>query len=281
VPHQPPIPDPPRPLTRRAARRAWAEPGVQFWWKSAIVVVLISGYVAWYHVAAALKQRYLVDHGVVVDAKAVKVLGVTEKDNARYGAQRDQSIPVEFEVIMPDGQLVTLKGYLPQGEGWIKVNQEMKLRVDPNDLTHWAEMTDLEPWWRVLAIPLFFMLPVALVLLTIAQWRRLATLRTWQHGDAATGIVVDLKHSATSPLSRLVRFTLADGDDKRVFVTLYPTRAAPAPGEAITLVHPPGRPDKAIAAELYNDPGNAIAATEQLPVQEEVAHAPTESEARA
>ena len=249
------IPAVPRPVTRQARRRAWAEAGVQVWWKSALVVLLVCAYVAYIHIEEATTQRRLFQKGVVVDARAVKVLGVTAKDNARYGSQRDQTIPVEFETILPDGRLVTLEGYLPPGPGWIKVNQEMKLRVDPDDLTNWAEVSDILPWWRVLAVPLFLMLPIALILLAIAWWRRRRVLKVWEQGIAGEAVAVEVRHSAISPLSRVVRFTLAEGEDKRVFTTLFSNRSGiPARGDSFAVVYPYDQPGRAIAVQNYIEP---------------------------
>ncbi|MEO6437090.1 MAG: hypothetical protein ABIP55_15205 [Tepidisphaeraceae bacterium] len=246
------IPPVPRPASPRAARRSWGEARVQGWWKLALLVLLITAFVAYNQAGEAIKQRRLAEKGVLVDAKAVKVMGVTEKDNPRYGGIRDQSIPVELETILPDGRIATLTGYLPPGEGWIKVNQELKVRVDPNDLTNWAEVGDILPWWRVFTIPLFLMLPVALVLLGLAWWRRQRVLRTWSQGLRARAVVVGLRHSATAPLSRIIRFTLAEGEDRRVFIALFPNKAGiPAKGDAFTLIYPYGRPDHGIVAELY------------------------------
>jgi hypothetical protein len=75
-------------------------------------------------------------------------------------------------------------------------------------------------------------------------------LRTWRDGEAAEAVALETRQSATAPMSRLLRFTVADSP--RVFTLLYPNRAAvPASGETFSIVHPPKRPDRAIAASLY------------------------------
>ena len=224
------------------------------WWKLAVAVLIVAVYVGYMQSGEAVKHRRLVRTGVVVDARAVKVQGVTETQNARFGVLRDQTVPVEFEARLPDGREILLSGYLPRGEGRIENNQEMKLRVDPDDPTHWGEMTDVDPWWRVLAVPLLLLLPIVLALLAVASWRRGRVLKAWRDGTAGQAVVLETRQSATAPMSRVLRFTLADSSDRRVFSLLFPNRAGvPAKGETFPIVYPPSRPDRAIAASLYTD----------------------------
>jgi hypothetical protein len=95
------------------------------------------------------------------------------------------------------------------------------------------------------------------IILAIAGWRRRGVLRTWRDGIRAAGVVVDIKHSAAAPRSRLVRFTFAEGPDRRVLTALYPAGAAlPRPGDPLVLLVPLDRPDDAIVADLYARPGD-------------------------
>ena len=57
-------------------------------------------------------------------------------------------------------------------------------------------------------------------------------------------------------MSRTLYFTLASAFDKRIFKTLYPTRAGvPQPGDVLHMVALHDRPQRAIVAELYNEGG--------------------------
>lgn len=248
------IPAAPRPVTARGRRRAWGEAGVAVWWKLALAVLVVAIYVGYMQSGEALKHRRLMRTGVVVDARAVKVQGVTPEQNARFGVMRDQTVPVEFQARLPDGREVLLSGYLPRGEGRIEVNQEMQLRVDPGDWTNWGEVIDVDPWWRVLALPLLLLLPIVLLLLALAYWRRGQVLKAWRDGTSGEAVVLETRQSATAPMSRVLRFTLADSTDRRVFSLLFPNRGGvPAKGETFPIVYPPNRPDRAIAASLYTD----------------------------
>jgi hypothetical protein len=51
-----------------------------------------------------------------------------------------------------------------------------------------------------------------------------------------------------------VRYTLGLEDDRRVFLTLFPTSAGQLqPGDELLMLTSPGNPARAIVAELYQD----------------------------
>jgi hypothetical protein len=53
-------------------------------------------------------------------------------------------------------------------------------------------------------------------------------------------------------VSRVVRFALADGNDRRVFHVLYPASSGKlVKGDKLLLVAPANRPSRAIVAALY------------------------------
>jgi hypothetical protein len=255
-PQQPPaLPATPRPITPRAARRAWGEAPVRFWWKSALVVALVTLYIAAFHVQSALRQRRLMRAGTPLMATITEVNGTPR---ANFTVVRDDEVHVKVTGTLPDGkELKDLPLALPASPGrYAKVGAELKLMVDPSDPEHrWAEETDeILPWWRVLAVPLFLLLPVMLILMALAEWRRRQMLAVWREGQALEAVVVSSKHAATAPMSRIVQFTPAHGSDKRVFKTLYPTRAGtPVPGDLLHMIALPNQPQRAIVARLYQE----------------------------
>jgi hypothetical protein len=256
VPQKIVLPPVPRPLNRRVSRRAWFEGKVRFWWASALVVTLVMLFVAFTLGSRELKHRRLVEKGVQVDAIAVKVQGVTASMNKNFSVMRDQTIPVEFSALLPGGKLETLTGYLEPAEGFIRVNDKMKLRVDPTDLT-WTDQLELKPWQYVLAMPLYLLLPIVVILLGIAELRRRMVLAVWRDGMRGKGVVVDVRHTAAAPGSRIVHFTVAEGNDRRVFTALWPTsEGVPQRGQELTLIYPADRPQNAIIADLYTRPGD-------------------------
>jgi hypothetical protein len=97
----------------------------------------------------------------------------------------------------------------------------------------------------------WMLLPVPVVLLGIALLRRREVLNIWQSAPAMEAIVMDSRHSSIAPKSRVLRYSLREGD-RRVCATLYPLAAGvPAEGETIVIVAPPEAPQRGIVAKLY------------------------------
>jgi protocatechuate 3,4-dioxygenase beta subunit len=62
-----------------------------------------------------------------------------------------------------------------------------------------------------------------------------------------------LRHrAALAPRSRVCRYTITDGDDRRVFTTLYPTRyGIPERGNVLDMLILPDQPERGIVADFY------------------------------
>jgi hypothetical protein len=242
----------PRRITPRAKRRAWGESAVRFWWKSALGVAIVAAIVAAGLIRQAREHRRLMEQGIPVTATIVDVEGTSR---ANFAVQRDHQVPVKLSVPLPDGRTQILDARLPSARGYAKVGADLPIRLDPNDPLVWAEQTEIEPWWSVVAVPVLMMLPIAAALLGIAKWRRRRVLAVWRKGTPARGTVVDVRHSATAPKSRTIRYTIADGTDRRVFTMIYPIRAGiPQPGESLDLLVLADHPKDAIVSQLYAEP---------------------------
>ena len=77
-------------------------------------------------------------------------------------------------------------------------------------------------------------------------------LNAWRHGVPAVATVVDSKQSAIAPRSRVVRYTLAEGADRRIFSTLFPaSQGELQKDDELLVLIPPKHPDRAVIAELY------------------------------
>jgi hypothetical protein len=246
----------PRPITRRAARRAWGEGHVRFWWTSALAVLVIVAYILAIHINDEIKHRRLLAHGVLLDAIAVKVQGVTASDNANFGVERDHTVEVGFRATMPDGRQIDFAGELPPAPAWIKVNQHVQLRVDPSDPDNFTEAGRPASWVQVTGMSLFILLPIAALLLLAAWWRRGMMLKVWREGEPAQGLVVDVRHPAAAPRSRVVQYSIVGSNDRRLFKLLYPISAGiPEKGQTLELLVLPTRPQDAIVPGLYAENG--------------------------
>ena len=245
------IPTTPRKVTRTAARRAWAERPVQIWWKSAMVIGIVALIVGVHAAWTAFSQRRLLQTGAQVKATITKVKETTRRG---YAQPRDASMPVRLEWTMPGGEPVVVNTILPPGPGYAVVGEALALRVDPKNTRVWTEEGEILAWWRVLTIPLIMMLPIAVLLLALALLQRMRVLRVWRDGKLCEAIVVDTKNVSTAPRSRLVRYTLATGPDKRIFTMLFPVRAGvPSEGSMFSVIALPDVPNRALAAQLYVD----------------------------
>jgi hypothetical protein len=135
-------------------------------------------------------------------------------------------------------------------DSFAMVGTDFKIKVNPNDPTQWREVTVPKPWTQELTT-LGLLAPLLVLLLMVTIWRRMSVLNVWRNGSLIGGQVVEIRQTAIAPRSRIVRFTLKDGD-RRVWATLAPTSAGiPARGETIWLIALPGRPGRSILAKLY------------------------------
>ena len=245
------IPNAPRRVTKTASRRAWAEQQVQMWWKSALVISVVALVVGAHASYTTLAERNLLQNGLRINALITEVRGVTRPN---YAQPRDDSVPVKLRWVMPNGEEVKLATDLPPGPGYAKVGELLSICVDQSNPRNWVEQKSLLPWWRVLALPVIMMLPIALLLLAIALLQRMRVLRVWRNGKLSRAIVVDSKNVSTSPRSRLIRYTIVDSPDNRIFKLLIPVRAGvPRDGELFEVLALPETPGRAVAAKLYAD----------------------------
>ena len=238
----------PRPITPRAAWRAWAEMPVQFWWKAALAIAVVAAYVTGSQLSDAFRLRWMLSHGLPVEAKIVELNG-RKLTTGSYHPLRDTELPVKLEGRLPDGQSFHYDGWLPTADDYAALGGTLAIRVDPKDATHWLEDKPPRSWWHEFT-GLFMLLPVALLLLAFAWWRRRQILQVWRDGKAVEGSIVSCTHSPIAPRSKVCGYSVPG--DRRVFKMLYPLRLGqPRVGDVVPLIVLPDRPDRAIAARAY------------------------------
>src|SRR5262245_58918431 len=139
----------------------------------------------------------------------------------------------------------------PKAGSFAKVGEELPIRIDPSDLSRWTELTMPQPWSKELRM-VYVLAGLFVLMLLLTMWRRRGVLRVWRDDPLTPAVVVETRHTAIAPASRLVRFTFSEGDDRRVHATLMPARAGvPVAGETFWLICSPDNPSRAIVAELY------------------------------
>ena len=239
---------PPRQVTARGARRAWGDRRVKFWWVCAVAIAVIAAMIAGERVWATLRERDLIRNGAAVTAT---VIGMQRSMRVGYTLPRTDSLDVKLKAQLPDGREVLLEGTLPRDSGVVRIGMPLEIRLDPLNPTRWTDRTEMLDWGTELIIPIS-LVPLILVLLGTAIWQRQRVLNVWRHGSPVQGIVHELKHTAMAPLSRLVRYSIAGPDGKRIFSTFIPSSAGiPAVGETIHLLALSDRADRTVVTKLY------------------------------
>jgi hypothetical protein len=247
-PVAPPAPPPPAPrqVTPAASRRAWREPRVQFWWAVAVGLLLAGAFLAARELVAWNADARLIRGGTKVDAvvwrSGTKIKGRPLDPN--------ETATVEFHL---NGQPQVLMNQRMVGRENEKTfsGETIPIYVDPEDPTKWTARAQPAPLLRTLAGTVALAC-VAAALLLVSAIKRRGVLAVWRGGEARQAAVVETSQTALAPRSRLVRCALTDGADRRLINVYVPRRAAdPQAGDVLWLIMPPARPDKAIAAMLY------------------------------
>jgi hypothetical protein len=233
------VPPPPRPLTPKARRRAWAEGPVRVWLILSILVAVVTIFFAVEQTLSALQLRKLVDHGTPVTAY-VDDMSRGSWFQLRYDFNGKTYKTAEMPMMLPR-------------EEHLQRQEPVQIRIDPSDPNDWTDRTraELEPIHRELVASIVLVPLWALTVLMVFVKRR-KVLRVWRDAPAMQAMVVETKQSSLAPLSRVVRFTIPGGASTRIWSTMMPARAGlPQKDEMIEIICPPADPDQAIVAKLY------------------------------
>lgn len=242
-------PPAPRELTARVRRRSWVEPRVRTWWLAAAGLLLIAGYFVARELAKSAQDRSLVRNGTRVQAEVVEGSGVGRKD---VSFPPDLRAVFKLRYQLPGREPVEIVSQLKDQRTTVVTGKTIPLYVDPADPARWTDRLEISLLNDLLVG--IILSPVVLVLLGIGLASRYAVLRTWRTGVSFAAVVVEMRQTASAPLSRLVRFTPGGGDN-RVLSTLMPARLGSLnAGDTIWLVAPERQPGRALVAAAYIEP---------------------------
>lgn len=235
----------PREVTTKASAHSWREPRVRFWWTATIVLLLIALYVIVTQAWVWSREKRLLVSGILVEAHVVEANG-----QYNIGKKQPPDSRVKLKATV-NGRERRYDGFLAGRKQHIVVGEKVPIRVDPENPGVWTARTEPAPLAKQL-VGAWVPAPVIVIALLASLLARRGVLSTWQTGPSAAAVVVGTSHSALAPLSRVVRCALSDGSDKRLFTVFVPNRVARLqPGDALWLVLAPNRPDRALAAMLY------------------------------
>jgi hypothetical protein len=244
--HVAPPPAVPRAITANARRRSWAEPRVRNWWLMAIAIFLVALWLVGVRVYGSQSDRWLINHGVRVEADILDVEGNTLKK--QYSPEENLRFHLSWR--MPDGKIHTANERLKAQRTALGPGKKVPLYVDPNNPNHWTDRVEIS--WAEDTLVGMLLFPTILLMLGIAFFNRLKVLQAWKNGHAIHASVVEIKQSAAAPRSRVLRLVLANYHDQRIFTTLIPTkRARYQAGDIVWVIIPSTTPRWAILAELY------------------------------
>jgi hypothetical protein len=223
-------PPAPRPISRVARRRSWAELRVRTWLIATFGMVVVTAFFAGKEYYEAIGQRWLISHGTHVMANLVVIDGARGKGAGPF-RRVDRPLLASLEFTPPGGEKVLLMDkYLYQqdpkpGEPneLLYVGQSIPILIDPADPTHFTDR--LTPAaWSAQFVATLMLVPTCLVLALISLWQRSRVLALWRSGVAHIATVVSVKAFAAAPRSYRMTLALRDSHDRRTFDVLLPKR---------------------------------------------------------
>ena len=242
----PPAPmDPPRPVTPRIRRRAWAEPRVRALWLAALAAFLVSAYFLAARYLEWRREALLVTQGLRVNATVTEAGGILLPNKVVPPAT---PVTLEYEA---GGRKVTVQGTLKGRKEHIMTGGTVSIRVDPDDPETWTALTAPRPL-RMELLGAAIVLPFALVMGAWAWLLHRKVVRLWRDGEAVGAVVIDSTHTAIAPWTHLVRCTPTDPHDKRLLQAYLPAGAPrPQQGEGLWLIAPPDPSTRAVTAQWF------------------------------
>jgi hypothetical protein len=185
---------------------------------------------------------------VKANIEAIDGLGMDRKGRE---FSRTESHRLKLRYTLEKNEYVTELDLPGKGTGAVAIGGKIDLRVDPDNPTVATLQTTPRSWTAALAV-VCLLAPLTIVVIIVAMLQRRSVLRTWQTGAAALAVVVDSHRSGIAPRSHVMRFTLADDQNRQVHSTLYPHSAEQLyPGDEFWIVMPKDSPGRALVADLY------------------------------
>lgn len=241
----PPPAGPPRPVTPRVRRRAWAEPRVRAFAAAAAAALLVCAYFVASRYLEWRREAWLVSQGLRVNAVVAEAGGITLPNKVVPPAT---PVTLEYEAA---GRKVSVRGTLKGRKEHIMTGGTVPIRVHPDHAETWTSLTEPRPL-RMELLGALIVLPFALVLGGIAWLLHRRVLGLWRDGVATPAVVIDSRHTAIAPRTHLVRCTPADPDDNRLLEAHLPAHVPrPERGEPLWLVTRPGASARAVAAQWF------------------------------
>jgi hypothetical protein len=230
-PAGPDVPETPRPITPRVARRAWIEPHVRFWWLAGALITVAAIGIFLGGLAEWRSENRVVREGVAVQAIAFDMSGGNKVKNRPLPFTSPVQLEYEYQ-----GQKYTVTGTLASfGVNYVS-SVPFEIRIDPESPRNWTNRVTPVPFvGAVLGAGIALVAGVGCVLVSVAlRWQ---TLQLWKNGDLKSMRVVDHRNVAIAPRSVLLRCAPRLGKQDRLVTVYIPEGPdVPAVGEMVPLV---------------------------------------------
>jgi hypothetical protein len=217
------------------------EPRVRAWWVALLAVGIVAIYFIVSQYSTWRKDNRLLHEGELIQAVVDSANGVSTSGHRQKG---NAFVQLSYDY---KGRSYTGEGILagrPETET-IFVKRSVPIRVDPDDPAVWTARTSPSSLSTAL-VAVWAILPLVLISLLGGWFSTMRLLRLVRNGEPHRAVVVDTRHVALAPRSRLIRCTLADGRDTRIYSVYVPRASASL-----------GRGDELLIS--HNDSGKAVA----------------------
>lgn len=235
---------PPRPITLRVRRRAWAEPRVRAFAVAGVAAALVCAYFVLSRYLEWRREAWLISQGTRINAVVAEAGGITLANKVVPPAT---PVTLEYEV---NGRKVTVRGTLKGRKEHILTGGVVPIRIHPDDPETWTALPAPRPL-RMELLAALIVLPFAVLLGLIAWVLQRKVIALWRDGIATEAVVIDSGHTAIAPRAHLLRCTPVGGEDKRLLQAYLPGDLRPHQGDVVWLIARPGLGTRAVSADWF------------------------------
>lgn len=241
----------PRPLTPRATRQSWWEPSVRAWWLVAIAIAFVLAFQLTVQLTESLQVRH---RQAQWRHETVTIDKIDGSSRTSYTVAPEYLATSLLDMTYTDaaGAKQKLSGHLVAQFKPKHPGETVELLIDPADPTNYTDRVRPAPLIEQFIIP-GMLCPFPVIFAIVAVVKRKRTLGLWRDGQRRKAEVIDVQKSALAPRSAVLRCTVPDSREHRLFRLTIPRRLLPSPqkGDTLDVITPPGEPTRAIAAMLY------------------------------
>jgi hypothetical protein len=240
------LPPPPRPLTVRVRRRAWADPLVRFWWLTGSVLLILGIYLGASIWKVWHREQWLISQPL----SQAQILRTASETIANRPVKEGQPMQLQFN---HRGALATAWVRLEEYDGKAIIGESIPIHVNPENPAELTLQKVPRPLGSRLVGPMC-LCGFGLGGVAVAWLVRLQVLRTVRQGSQRIATRMARQQSPLAPLAHSIQCAWADpGHGRRLFTVYLPRHAPEAAGstEHIRVIAAAGRSCRPLAAAWF------------------------------